>query len=95
MSAILCKDRWSAVCDRKWKIGVWSNYGIDATGHSNICAQHISFLAWADKKPTLKELRAAFPDLSYCRVQTREGYRKIKNSDIVITQSTGTYWKHF
>lgn len=95
MNATLCKSRYDENCDRKWKIGVWTNYGIDASGHSNICAQHISFLAWADKKPSYKEIHAAFPDLAHTRVTSRLGYKKLKNSDIVIIQEGHIYFNHF
>ena len=95
MSAILCKDRWDETCSRKWKIGAWSNYGIDASGQSNICAQHMYFLAWADKKPSYKEIHAAFPDLASQCVTSRLGTKKFKNSDIVIIQEGHIYFKYF
>ena len=77
----------------EWKVGVWSNYGIDGTGQSNYCACEMSFLAWAVKKPTYKEIREAFPSLDHCMVLSRKGYKKVKNSDIVIEREDGLHWK--
>jgi hypothetical protein len=91
---IFCKDRWSNE-KVEWKVGVWNNYGIDSSGQSNYCAQSISFLAWAKKKPTFKEIWDAFPELSTMMVMKKEGYKKVKNSDLIITKIDGLYWKDF
>lgn len=95
MNTVFCADRWSKECNKSWKIGVWTNYGIDASGHSNYCAQHIHFLAWADKKPTFKEIKEVFPNLCNNTVMTNKGYKKVKNCDLVIIQEGHMYFSMF